>query len=259
MADWTKMYNDLSEVYIKEFESRWAEGAIAAKSITAFLKRNYPHIQRLVDIPCGIGRLSIPLAMNGYKILGLDFSEKFISYANQKAKVANLDNIKFQVNDMLSSSHPIKNSLPDAIINWWTSFGYHGEAYDESFFRMLSSSTNKGALLITETWHRNYILNNPITRRWDLLDDLFTTIENHIDPLKKLVISEHIYYKKINDTLKELGRFKSEIMLYDSADIISLLERSGWNTISVYNSILSLEPFDPSKDRIVIISENCVS
>lgn len=259
MADWTKMYKDLSEVYIKEFESRWADGATAAKAITTFLKSSYPHITRLLDIPCGVGRLSIPLAMNGYNILGLDFTENFINYAKKKAKIAQLDNIQLKVNDMLSSSDTIKHFLPDAIINWWTSFGYHGEAYDESFFRMLSSSTKKGSILITETWHRNYILNHPITRRWNLLDDLFTTIENHIDPLKKSVISEHIYYKKIGDTLKEFGKFKSEIMLYDSADIVNLIERSGWKTISVYNSILSQEPFDPSKDRITIISENYLS
>lgn len=59
--------------------------------------RSKNHYQPLiVDVGCGIGALTIPLALNGYRIIGADISRGMIKRARQAAEVSRcVTNIKF--------------------------------------------------------------------------------------------------------------------------------------------------------------------
>lgn len=37
-------------------------------------------------MPCGIGRIAVPLATMGYRVVGVDISERYVEYARRKAK-----------------------------------------------------------------------------------------------------------------------------------------------------------------------------
>ncbi len=56
------------------------------------------------DAGCGVGSLSIPLAKAGAKVCASDISEKMVTEAEQKAKLAlgNTDNVSFAVQDLES-------------------------------------------------------------------------------------------------------------------------------------------------------------
>ena len=56
------------------------------------------------DAGCGVGSLSIPLAKAGAKVFASDISEKMVTEAEQKAKLAleNTDHISFAVQDLES-------------------------------------------------------------------------------------------------------------------------------------------------------------
>ena len=53
----------------------------------------------ILDIGCGTGSVSLPLAQKGYNIIGIDISEDMLSFARQKAEIAGLD-ILFLQQDM---------------------------------------------------------------------------------------------------------------------------------------------------------------
>jgi 2-polyprenyl-3-methyl-5-hydroxy-6-metoxy-1,4-benzoquinol methylase len=60
-----------------------------------------PKSARILDVSCGIGRHSIPLAEKGYNVLGLDLSPLFISGANRTAKAQRVSSrAKFRVADV---------------------------------------------------------------------------------------------------------------------------------------------------------------
>ena len=40
----------------------------------------------ILDLPCGYGRLAIPLARKGFEITGIDISEEFLKGLNRKIK-----------------------------------------------------------------------------------------------------------------------------------------------------------------------------
>ena len=147
MNDWASMFDNYSDMYIKEFKSRLVDGVKSANALTLYIQCHLPKIRKIMEIPCGIGRLSILLAKNGFDLLGLDYSEVFVE-------------------------------------------------------------------------------------------------------------STHTYYKRNGASLNELGKFSSKILLYDSSELIKILQGSGWEIINVSNSVFNPNEFDPLKDRILSIARN---
>lgn len=254
--NWTNSFKKLSSIYIEEFEGRWQNGVRTAKEIYYYINANYPHVSRILDIPAGIGRLSIPLSLYGFDVLGIDFSDKFIEHANKKKLEFGAKTSKFIVGDMFSSDESILRFKPQLVINWWTSIGYKGKRSDITFFKHLKSVTEPGALFIIETWSREYILNFPIRRFWNDLGNIMVTVENHIDPLQEAVESEHRYFRMKGNNLQFIGKFNSRIMLYSVVELKNMLSYSGWRVLKVSNSINQSDSFKPQVDRVVLICES---
>jgi ubiquinone/menaquinone biosynthesis C-methylase UbiE len=86
-----------------------------------FLKSHLSKNQKILDLACGYGRLTIPLAKAGYKIEGIDLTPNFIRDAKVQAKENNLK-LNFKIGNMLDL--PYKNESFDAIICMWSSFNH---------------------------------------------------------------------------------------------------------------------------------------
>jgi len=85
----------------------------------AFLKRMLRKGDRILDLACGYGRITIPLAKQGYNVEGIDITPVLIRKARATAKREKLD-VKFRLGDMRHL--PYKNSSFDAIICIWSAF-----------------------------------------------------------------------------------------------------------------------------------------
>jgi SAM-dependent methyltransferase len=75
---------------------------------------------RVFDQCCGVGRLSIPLAQRGARVVGVDVTARYIERARQEAAGRGLD-CEFHVGDGFEFVAPQPCS---AAFNWFTSFGY---------------------------------------------------------------------------------------------------------------------------------------
>src|SRR5581483_7575810 len=64
---------------------------------------------RVLELGCGSGRLTIPLARAELDIVGIDISESMLAYARKKASAANV-NVEFQLADMRDFDLPEKFS-----------------------------------------------------------------------------------------------------------------------------------------------------
>lgn len=254
--NWTQSYKDLSAIYIKEFESRWSDGVEVASAISRYVKHEFENAQRVLDLPCGIGRISIPLSLQGFDVLGIDFSRQYINFANMKKRELKSNKVNFLVKDMYKSSDIISNFDPQVIISWWTSIGYRNRMTDVNFFKKIRSSVEPGTIFIIETWYREYILNFPIKHFWNDLDDVMVLVDQSIDPLKETVSTVHRYYEKKDGNLQFLGLFTSEIMLYSLIDLKNMLEDSGWEVINLMNSLSNKSSFDIKKDRAVFVTKS---
>ena len=74
---------------------------------------------RVLDLACGYGRLSIPLAERGYRVYGVDITPAFIDVAQKEAGKRNL-HIEFKVGDMRKI--PYNKESFDYVICMWNAF-----------------------------------------------------------------------------------------------------------------------------------------
>jgi len=57
----------------------------------AFLLRHCPGPARLIDLGCGTGRLIVPLAKAGWRVLGVDLSAEMLAVAREKARAEGVE------------------------------------------------------------------------------------------------------------------------------------------------------------------------
>ena len=74
---------------------------------------------RILDLACGYGRFSIPLALEGYEVHGIDITPSFIDEARKNALNHNLS-IDFRVGDMRKISYG--DGMFQHVICMWNAF-----------------------------------------------------------------------------------------------------------------------------------------
>ena len=84
-----------------------------------FIKSKTTKDQKILDLACGYGRLTIPLAKAGYQIEGLDIAPNLIKSAKKMVWQAKI-NIPFKIGDMRSLPYADKSF--DLVVCMWSSF-----------------------------------------------------------------------------------------------------------------------------------------
>ena len=92
--------------------------------LTELLKKSW----KILDLACGYGRFSIPLAAMGYRVEGIDITPIFIEKAKEEAKKRDL-NIEFRVGDM--KSLPYEDRSFDSVICMWNAFSEIAQEQDQ--------------------------------------------------------------------------------------------------------------------------------
>lgn len=109
----------------------------------------------VLDLCCGWGRLSIPLAQRGYRVTGLDLSKYHIRLAKQAAKQAGVD-IKWVNADMCKVPGRARF---DAVFNCFTSFGYlETEAEDQRVLDGVRRVLKRGGRFFIETMNHDNLM-----------------------------------------------------------------------------------------------------
>ena len=75
----------------------------------------------IIDIACGTGRVTIPLAKNGYKLVGVDINEGMLAHAKKKAANPNL-HIRWIEQDCTQLDLCIKSNLVYSVGNSFQHF-----------------------------------------------------------------------------------------------------------------------------------------
>jgi SAM-dependent methyltransferase len=78
---------------------------------------------KILDVPCGDGRISIELATRGHDVTGVDLNEAFLAEAARKAGDRGLS-ARWEQGDMRELPY---ESEFEVALNFWGSFGYFDE------------------------------------------------------------------------------------------------------------------------------------
>jgi 2-polyprenyl-3-methyl-5-hydroxy-6-metoxy-1,4-benzoquinol methylase len=134
----------------------------------------------ILDCPCGHGRISNALAARGFRVTGIDASELFLERARTAAREQGLD-VEYVQGDMRKL--PWRGRF-DALVNWFTSFGYFSDEQNKAVLREFHDALRPGGRLVLDTQNITRTLLEPRPQHWIerdgnlMLDEWTLDVEN---------------------------------------------------------------------------------
>lgn len=213
---------------------------------------------RLLDAPCGYGRLSRPLAERGAHVVGVDQSAALLAEAEQARGDLPADRLAYR-------QHDLRAPLPegagaggfDCAINVFSSLGYGSEADDLAILRTLAGAVRPGGLVLVETVHRDLV----VVRRsrgstggaQRLADGTLIVEEARFDSIAGRVDTTWYWSGP-----RGSGAKSASMRIYTATELVRLLEAAGLRVRSAHRGC-SPAPFvfDPADagGRLALLAE----
>jgi ubiquinone/menaquinone biosynthesis C-methylase UbiE len=207
---------------------------------------NLPPGSKILDLACGFGRHTIPLAKKGYDMTGLDYTEKFIRMAEEKAQKENLQ-IEFLVGDMRKI--PFENHFA-GVISYFTSFGFFSDEENFEVLKGVSKALKREGKFLLEIMNRDLLVKNFRPKNWQRLEDGTLVLEeNSLD----LMTNRLKNYKIIIDKKGERTKW-FELRLYTLQELVYLLEKVGLKVIQTYGK-KDKSPYSIDSPRMIVLSQ----
>jgi SAM-dependent methyltransferase len=189
---------------------------------------------RILDAPCGEGRITRELAAKGYQLTGVDIAEEFLGAARAAAKRSTLA-MNFELADVRSLSF---REEFDAAICWGNSFGFFDDAGNAGLLQSLARALRPGGrLALDASSNAESRLPNFCQREWSRIGDILFLEENEYDHAQGRMIT---HYTFIRDGKEEKRTGSHRIYAY--REICRMLEEAGFVHSQSFAS-LSKEPF----------------
>lgn len=106
---------------------------------------------KVLDAPCGHGRIANQLAGRGFEVTGVDATPEFIDIAREDSAERKLD-VDYRVGDLRSLG--IDGPF-DAVICWFTSFGYFDDSGNQDVLDEFARVLRPGGKLGIEMMHHD--------------------------------------------------------------------------------------------------------
>jgi SAM-dependent methyltransferase len=182
---------------------------------------------RVLDAPCGYGRIALPLARRGYRVTGLDLSQVQLDEARRRLAARTGVELELVQGDLRAL--PFADGRFDAVLNLFTSIGYAGEEGDAQLLRELARVARPGGRLVLETMHRDRLVTIFTPRTWVPLPDggMFLQ-ERSFDPASG--VSTETHTRVHPDGRRSDRRF--QLRCYAVPEIVRLVEAAGFRDVA---------------------------
>ena len=116
-----------------------------------------PPGSRILDVPCGTGRISRRLASAGFDVTGVDLSASFIALAEAEpvGPVGPGGHLAYHRGDLRQL--PVPGPF-DAVVCWFTSFGYYDDADCRRVLAEFHRVLRPGGTVLIETMHHDGVV-----------------------------------------------------------------------------------------------------
>jgi len=199
---------------------------------------------KFLDCPCGIGRISIPLAKVGIKVTGVDITRGYIEELAIKAKKLKLP-IALRECDMRKIDF---DSEFDAAGNLGTSLGYFEKEPDDLLaLKKLYKAVKPTGRVLIQISNRDWIVKNFCSRDWLDLGKLRILQHRQFDFVTSTNIAEWRFLKDGEENV-----FKVRLRVYSFHELYTMLSQIGFADIRGYGSVKE-EPIGPNNKMMYII------
>jgi SAM-dependent methyltransferase len=199
---------------------------------------------KVLDVPCGNGRLAIALARRGLKLTGVDIATEFLEEAKQNSQAAGVD-VEWHERDM--------RRLPwtsefDGAYCFGNSFGYLEDDENAEFLHAVSRSLNPGARFILDAPAiTECILPHFQPARSFELAGIKVSIDHRYDHQQGRMFNDFIFSR---DGVAD--RRPSSQRTYTYRELLELLRAAGFEVVNAYGS-LAEEPFTLGAQRLLLV------
>lgn len=247
MTWWETFFDDA----YRELWSHWTTAECsAAEAAVLWELAGLREGARVLDAPCGYGRIARPLADAGASVLGVDQSAALLAHAEAARGPHDVKRLRYLRHDL---REPLAEGGFDAVLDIFSSLGYGTEEDDLAILGTLARALAPGGRLIVETMHRDQLCvrlahqHVPASRT----DDGTLVLEQpRFDPVAGRV--ETTWYWS---GPRGSGSKSASLRVYCVTELARLIERVGLRVADA-KAGLSTEPYRPqSPTRIALVAE----
>lgn len=194
---------------------------------------------RVLDVPCGAGRIAIQLAARGFDVVGVDRTERFLTEGRDRGS-----NVRFVRGDLRSL--PFESAF-DAAICFWGSFGYFDDAGNRAQAAAAARALRAGGTYLIDTPTLETVLPRFHDRNWFevagtvvLEERAFSAAASRIDTTWTFLHAE------------ERATLRSSVRIYSLRELTDLLREAGFCTFAPRDD--DLEEFGVGSQRLWLVA-----
>jgi cyclopropane fatty-acyl-phospholipid synthase-like methyltransferase len=193
---------------------------------------------RVLDVPCGNGRLAIELARGGATVTGVDLSEGFLAEARGKAP-----EVEWVQSDMRDL--PWRTRF-DAAYCWGNSFGYFDHQECRRFLRSVAAALVPGGRFILESGAvAESLLPTLKTERSLQIGDIDFHSRNRYDAADSRMDITYTFTRGAEREVKQIHQW-----VHSAGEILRMLRDAGLTPIECYGD-LEGAPFALGSPRLI--------
>jgi len=184
--------------------------------------------QKFLDCPCGIGRISIPLARRGIRVTGVDITSSYLDELQRKAKRVGLK-IPTERSDMRRIK--FENEF-DAAGNLWTSFGFFEREADHLLtIKRMYQALKPGGIFVLHVINRDWIMVNYEPRSWYDIPGGRVLEDRSFDYERSISRAEWIFIRDGQERVHRTG-----IRMFSLHELLALFRAAGFEEITASGS-----------------------
>jgi len=200
----------------------------------------------VVDLGCGRGRHAIPLSQQGFRVTGVDLSEKMLRMARERAARENVS-VEWVREDMRVFLRP---GAFDACLSLFTSFGYFSDEENQHVLANVGQSLRDGGALLLDLRNAQKGLAGE--------EDLESTVTVPSGQLRLRVRFDRATGRanaRHELTRRDGIRISSsfDVRIYSEKELVGMISRAGLRIRAIHGS-LDGSAFTPGAERMVVIA-----
>ncbi|HKK21964.1 MAG TPA: class I SAM-dependent methyltransferase, partial [candidate division Zixibacteria bacterium] len=200
---------------------------------------------RLLDCPCGIGRLSIPLARKGIRVTAVDITR---SYLEELQKGTDRAGLPIDIHHADMRRIRFKKEF-DAAANVWTSFGFfETESDNELVLKKLYDALKPGGRCYLSLVNRDWVIAHYSETDWFDCGDLKVLQRRHFDYATSLNYDVWTFIKDGKQVDRDVT-----IRAYSCHELFAMFRRVGFEEIEAYGSLKG-EPVDRNRQMMYFVA-----
>ncbi|HUT55227.1 MAG TPA: methyltransferase domain-containing protein [bacterium] len=199
----------------------------------------------VLDLCCGIGRHSVPLAKMGIRVTGFDMNAAYLSRARSLARREGVK-VRFIRGDMRELDFKAEF---DAVINMFTSFGYYDDETNLRILQRIGKALKPKGRLLLDTINRDFLVADFRKWRMEEIGGELLLNRHEFDPRTSRLKTRWRFIK--GGSVEDMGGF--DLRTYSLHELIAMIESAGMAVTGTYGG-LGREPFKLDSNRIVIVA-----